>query len=86
MTDETVEQEAGDMAALVHRDRSHPSVILWSFCNEVGCNNESAAALFRAVRHREHTPREEWAGMNPAASCVTQLAPGFWPLPPSALP
>ena len=22
---------------------------MWSFCNEVGCNNESAAAAFRAV-------------------------------------
>jgi hypothetical protein len=24
-------------------------VIWWSFCNEVGCNNESSAQFFRAV-------------------------------------
>ena len=34
---------------MVQRGRSHPSVFIWSFCNEVGCNNESAAAAFRAV-------------------------------------
>ena len=27
------------------------SVLLWSFCNEVGCNNESAAAAFRAAAY-----------------------------------
>jgi prepilin-type processing-associated H-X9-DG protein len=26
-----------NMADLVLRDRNHPSVIIWSFCNEVGC-------------------------------------------------
>ena len=27
-----------NMADLVQRDRNHPSVIFWSFCNEPGCN------------------------------------------------
>jgi len=35
-TVETVEDEVVDMGDMVQRDRSHPSVILWSFCNEVG--------------------------------------------------
>lgn len=40
------------MGDLVQRDRSHPSIVLWSFCNEVGCNNESSAAGFRAVAYK----------------------------------
>ena len=48
-TSETVADELVDMADLVRRDRSHPSVMIWSFCNEVGCNNETSAAAFRAV-------------------------------------
>lgn len=48
-TSEDVVQELRDMADMVQRDRSHPSVVLWSLCNEVGCNNETAARDFRAV-------------------------------------
>jgi beta-galactosidase/beta-glucuronidase len=51
-TTESVEDELGDMRDLIKRDRSHPSVIWWSFCNEVGCNNESAAQPFREVSKR----------------------------------
>jgi hypothetical protein len=29
-------QQLQDMADLVLRDRSHPSIMAWSFCNEVG--------------------------------------------------
>jgi hypothetical protein len=50
-TEEDMTQEVKDMADLVRRDRSHPSVVIWSFCNEVGCNNESAAADFRKVTY-----------------------------------
>ena len=48
-TSETVTQELDDMADLVRRDRSHASVMIWSFCNEVGCDNESSAEAFREV-------------------------------------
>ena len=37
------------MGDMIQRDRSHPSVIWWSFCNEVGCNNESSAKAFREI-------------------------------------
>ena len=33
---ETSADELLDMADLVQRDRYHASVLLWSFCNEVG--------------------------------------------------
>merc|ERR1712205_93044 len=32
-------QFIGDMRDLVHRDRNHPAVSIWSFCNEAGCEN-----------------------------------------------
>jgi beta-galactosidase len=35
---ETANDELNDMADLVKRDRSHPSIIIWSFCNEVRCD------------------------------------------------
>ena len=50
-TAETVEDEVADMGNMVQRDRSHPSVFVWSFCNEVGCDNETAAAAFRAIAY-----------------------------------
>ncbi len=34
---------------MVKRDRNHPSVMAWSLCNEVGCNNESSAQPFTAL-------------------------------------
>eukprot|EP00040_Diaphanoeca_grandis_P011360 m.58192 g.58192 ORF g.58192 m.58192 type:complete len:953 (+) comp22513_c0_seq2:99-2957(+) len=46
---ETVSEELVDMSDLIKRDRSHPSVVFWSFCNEVGCKNETAAKAFRAI-------------------------------------
>ena len=33
-----------NMADLVSRDRNHPSVMFWSFCNEPGCNNNDKTA------------------------------------------
>ena len=44
---ETSQQQVDDMGDLVQRDRNRASVFAWSFCNEVGCNNESAARPFR---------------------------------------
>ena len=39
------------MGDMVQRDRAHPSVFIWSFCNEVGCDNETAAAAFRNISY-----------------------------------
>jgi beta-galactosidase/beta-glucuronidase len=50
-TEESVAQEVKDMGKMVQRDRAHPSVFIWSFCNEVGCDNETAAAAFRNISY-----------------------------------
>ena len=36
-----------NMGTLVKRDRNHPSVVIWSFCNEGGCegNREQGQSL-----------------------------------------
>ena len=39
--------DTAEMAAMVKRDRRHPSVFVWSYCNEVGCAAKGAEA--RAV-------------------------------------
>ncbi len=57
-TEESINDEINDMADLVKRDRSHPSVIIWSFCNEVGCNNGSSAKPFREVSKRYDPTRD----------------------------
>ena len=62
--------ELADMAALVQRDRSHPSVILWSFCNEVGCLNETAAAFFRAIAYKS---APEQRGHTASATCIQSV-------------
>ena len=41
-----------NMADLVQRDRNHPSVVIWSFCNEGGCTPTGAAGPgFRHVSY-----------------------------------
>ncbi|MEI6946488.1 beta-galactosidase GalB [Paraflavisolibacter sp. H34] len=58
-----------DLRALVRRDRNHPSVILWSFGNEVGeqYTDEKGAALARRLHtiiKEEDTTRPTTVSMN----------------------
>ena len=36
-----------NMGVLIKRDRNHPSVIIWSFCNEAGCEGSHENGRFR---------------------------------------
>jgi beta-galactosidase len=46
-------EEHRDLTALVMRDRNHPSIILWSLCNEQQIQGTpEAAAMVRAMRQR----------------------------------
>jgi hypothetical protein len=38
-----------NMGAMVKRDRSHASVIIWSYCNEAGCGNAPGVDTEAAV-------------------------------------
>lgn len=47
--------EHRDLTALVMRDRNHPSIILWSLCNEQQIQGTAqAAAMARAMKQRVH--------------------------------
>lgn len=54
-----------NMAALVKRDRNHPSVILWSFCNENDCegDNEVAGPAFQEAVEKFDGTRPTLANM-----------------------
>ena len=65
---ETVAVDHRDLSALVLRDRNHPSIILWSLCNEqqIQGTPESAAmarAMIQRVRELDPT-REVTAALN----------------------
>lgn len=53
------------MKELVLRDRNHPSVIFWSFCNEVGCGNGATQPTydFKAVTYEADGSRAVSANM-----------------------
>src|ERR1044071_1581404 len=58
-----------DLRAMIRRDRNHPSVILWSFGNEVGeqYTGEEGAALAKRLRdmvHEEDPTRPATSAMN----------------------
>lgn len=64
------------MGDMVKRDRNHPSILLWSFCNEYECGQNSNATgyAFRAASLAEDTSRPLTSNINgtvvvPAASC-----------------
>ncbi|MBN2589544.1 MAG: DUF4982 domain-containing protein [Sedimentisphaerales bacterium] len=60
-----------DLRAMLRRDRNHPSVIMWSFGNEVGeqSGNEAAIAIAKELNgicHEEDPTRPTINGMNSA--------------------
>ena len=53
------------MGAMVKRDRTHASVVIWSFCNEFGCEgaHEAGGPAFRDVAYHLDGSRPTLANM-----------------------
>ena len=51
---------------MVKRDRNHPSIMTWSFCNEAGCDSadKATAERFRDATYQEDSFRPVAANMN----------------------
>jgi len=54
-----------NMGVLVKRDRNHPSVVIWSFCNEGGCegSHETGGPRFQAISKEYDGSRPTLANM-----------------------
>lgn len=54
-----------NMGTLVKRDRNHPSVVIWSFCNEGDCegNHEQGGPAFQAIVEKYDGTRPTLANM-----------------------
>lgn len=54
-----------NVGAMVKRDRNHPSVTIWSFCNEAGCegDQEEGGPRFQEIAYRYDGSRPTLANM-----------------------
>jgi len=54
-----------NMGAMVKRDRNHPAVVIWSFCNEGGCegSHETGGPAFRQIAYEYDGSRPTLANM-----------------------
>ena len=64
----TTANDLSDLATMIQRDRNHPSIIMWSMCNEEGLQGTSeGVAIFKAmidVVHRYDQTRPITSAMN----------------------
>ena len=73
---ETEYSNLGDLADMILRDRNHPSIIMWSMCNEEGLEgSEEGARIFSAMMNVVH----KYDATRPISSAMNGgwFEPGF---------
>ena len=68
---------------LIKRDRNHPSVVIWSICNEVLCNskgNEADATARQTQRQNKSTFKIKWVLFLISSTHLPLLRPRMWSL------
>jgi hypothetical protein len=66
------QMNVGDMEALVRRDRNHPSVVIWSACNEVECFVTGAANV---TGQQMAAATKKWDTTRPFSANQNQFPP-----------
>ena len=69
-----------NMGVLVKRDRNHPSVVIWSFCNEGGCegDHEAGGPRFKEIAYRYDGSRPTLANMFTSVSYTHLTLPTIY--------
>ncbi|HZZ42141.1 MAG TPA: beta-galactosidase GalA [Tepidisphaeraceae bacterium] len=77
----TTANDLSDLATMIQRDRNHPSIIMWSMCNEeILQGTPEGASLFTAmakVVHRYDTSRPVTSAMNGTGGVKIFFNPGI---------
>ena len=71
-------EDVNNMGSMVKRDRNHPSIIIWSFCNEAGCEGKLEVRYhFQRFHHQIPDFQHALSNMTPFIDLTVQIPCNF---------